>query len=67
MDGFETYVTTVGGSGYGVLLSRSDLSKVVEAEGGAERATLPDVGRFRGAQGSELADWSSSAGQWAFV
>ncbi|KAK4704939.1 cysteine-S-conjugate beta-lyase, partial [Phenoliferia sp. Uapishka_3] len=64
-DGFQTYETTVGGSGFGVLL-RSETSSAVEAEGGAERATLPDTARFRGASSADLAAWAAE-GRWAFV
>ncbi|KAL8293719.1 hypothetical protein RQP46_000420 [Phenoliferia psychrophenolica] len=64
-DGFETYETTVGGSGFGVLL-RSSTSSSIEVEGGAERVTLPDTARFRGAGTADLAAWAAG-GRWAFV
>jgi len=66
-DGFKTYETTVGGSGFGLLLSRPAAATTVSTEGGSERSTLPAEARFRGATSSELAVWASTAGQWAYV
>lgn len=67
-DGFTTYETTVGGSGFGILLSRGTGGEKTElAEGGAARVTVPDEARFRIATADELAHWASEAGSWAFV
>jgi len=65
--GFETYETSVGGSGFGLLSTSRDASSVVEGEGGAEQSVLPDVSRFRGAASAELAAWAEGEKGWAFV
>ncbi|SCZ87567.1 BZ3500_MvSof-1268-A1-R1_Chr2-2g05033 [Microbotryum saponariae] len=65
--GFETYETKVGGSGFGILSHHNSNRSVVEAEGGAEKAVLPDVVRFKQAPPSELAAWAQAASGWAYV
>ncbi|ORY70619.1 Cys/Met metabolism PLP-dependent enzyme-domain-containing protein [Leucosporidium creatinivorum] len=65
--GFETYETSVGGSGFGLLSTSRNASSVVEGEGGAEKTVLPDVARFRGAAAAELAAWAEGEKGWAFV
>jgi hypothetical protein len=65
--GFVTYETTVGGSGFGLLSHAKSGAAPVEAEGGAEKLVLPDVARFRGATGAELAEWAEAEVGWAFV
>lgn len=65
--GFETYETSVGGSGFGLLQTTRDASSTVVSEGGAEKSVLPDVARFRGALAGELASWAERERGWAFV
>ncbi|KAM0752517.1 cystathionine beta-l [Meredithblackwellia eburnea MCA 4105] len=65
-DGFDTYETTVGGSGFGIVTSKSGASSTAEAEGGAERAVVPNTARFRIAPAADLAAWGSDL-QWAYV
>lgn len=65
-DGFDTYETTVGGSGFGVL--RTGKTNPGESqEGGADAAVVPDMGRFRSALAPELAAWAEKAKGWSFV
>ncbi|KAK4046828.1 cystathionine beta-lyase [Microbotryomycetes sp. JL201] len=68
-DGFDTYETTVGGSGFGVLYdsTRPVKNSIESAEGGAELSAVPDAARFRDATGAELARWADAQDGWAYV
>ncbi|KAI5475406.1 cystathionine beta-lyase [Pseudohyphozyma bogoriensis] len=65
-DGFNTYETSVGGSGFGILLAHGSPAPEVSAEGGAEKATIPTEALFREAKAEDLAAWAET-GKWAFV
>ncbi|CEQ41179.1 SPOSA6832_02871 [Sporobolomyces salmonicolor] len=66
--GFETYVTTVGGSGLGVVVPpSSSSSSSALSEGGAEASRVPDVKRFEEAGSEELVRWAEAAGRWTYV
>lgn len=64
-DGFVTYETTVGGSGFGLFAS-PPTSSTVSAEGGAEAATVPSVAQFREVNPADLAAHFAGA-SWVFV
>ncbi|POY75312.1 putative Cystathionine beta-lyase [Rhodotorula taiwanensis] len=66
--GFETYSTSVGGRGYGVLVppaAGSADEQVESAEGGVEANAIPGRKRFEEAPAEDLARWAESAGVWA--
>lgn len=65
--GFETYSTSVGGRGYGVLVppaAGSAEEQVESAEGGVEANAIPGRKRFEDAPAEDLARWAESAGVW---
>lgn len=61
--GFVTYETTVGGSGFGILLSGGDPSAEDVSNSSLQKAEE----RFSSAPAHELAEWAQKAGSWAFV
>ncbi|GAA5864937.1 hypothetical protein JCM3774_003916 [Rhodotorula dairenensis] len=66
--GFETYPTSVGGRGYGVLVppaAGSAQEQVESAEGGVEANAIPGRKRFEDAPAEDLARWASSVGVWS--
>ncbi|BGP17551.1 hypothetical protein JCM10213_004092 [Rhodosporidiobolus nylandii] len=62
--GFDTYSTTVGGAGFGVLVAEREGADAETAEGGVEPSTVPDVKRFEEASAAELDGWARAAGRW---
>ncbi|KPV74421.1 uncharacterized protein RHOBADRAFT_37433 [Rhodotorula graminis WP1] len=62
--GFETYSTTVGGRGFGVVAVPPSSAEVDEAEGGAERSKVPERRRFDECAGEELARWAEGVEGW---
>ncbi|GAA5987708.1 hypothetical protein JCM11641_002566 [Rhodosporidiobolus odoratus] len=62
--GFETYSTTVGGAGFGVLVAEREGVEAESAEGGVEASGVPDVKRFEEASAAELAQWAEGKGKW---
>ncbi|GAA5907493.1 hypothetical protein JCM8208_001393 [Rhodotorula glutinis] len=62
--GFETYSTTVGGRGFGVVAVPGASAEVDEAEGGAERSKVPERRRFDECAGEELARWAEGVEGW---
>ncbi|GAA5827425.1 hypothetical protein JCM11251_003808 [Rhodosporidiobolus azoricus] len=65
--GFDTYSTTVGGPGFGVLVPSSTAAHVEGAEGGVEASAVPDTKRFEEAPREELERWASGRGEWLFA
>ncbi|KAK4335731.1 Cystathionine beta-lyase [Rhodotorula toruloides] len=64
--GFETYATSVGGRGFGVLIPTHG-SQLETAEGGVELSAIPQQKRFEEAQTEELGRWAEEAGVWLFL
>ncbi|BGP25733.1 cystathionine beta-lyase [Rhodotorula toruloides] len=64
--GFETYATSVGGRGFGVLIP-THISQLETAEGGVELSAIPQQKRFEDAQTEELGRWAEEAGVWALL
>ncbi|GAA5889604.1 hypothetical protein JCM6882_007081 [Rhodosporidiobolus microsporus] len=75
--GFDTYSTTVGGPGFGVLAPSASASSsssslaaetgIETAEGGAEASAVPDAKRFEEAPREELERWARGRGEWTFA
>lgn len=61
--GFETYATSVGGRGFGVLVPAHG-SQLETAEGGVELSAVPQQKRFEQAPTEELGRWAEEAGVW---
>ncbi|KAH8920513.1 cystathionine beta-l [Atractiella rhizophila] len=64
--GFAPYLTSVGGSGYGIQLPNGKRD-AVRSEGGNEAFTLPGLERFKLARPEQLSDWAESNGKWIYV
>lgn len=66
--GFRPYLTSVGGSGLGVL-SPYDPANYAVASSNAENADQPPSLReaFEGKNIEELAEWAEQRGRWLYV
>ncbi|GAA5879030.1 hypothetical protein JCM8547_006223 [Rhodosporidiobolus lusitaniae] len=62
--GFETYETTLGGAGFGLLLKEVAGAEEETAEGGAEGNVVPTAKRFEEQPAEGLAEWARKAGEW---
>ncbi|GAA5999772.1 uncharacterized protein JCM10292_003738 [Rhodotorula paludigena] len=62
--GFDTYSTSVGGRGFGVLVPPASAVEVRPAEGGAEASAVPEKKRFDEATGEELGRWAEGVEGW---
>lgn len=66
--GFDTYSTTVGGRGFGIVVpSAEGGAEVDSAEGGAEQTKVPERRRFEESQGEELARWAEGFEGWVLA
>lgn len=65
-DGFQSYLTAVGGSGLGVLQS-SVRAVTVDAPGAGESSHIPLRKAFQEIDASRLELWAEQTGEWIFT
>lgn len=65
-DGFRPYLTSVGGSGLGILQSPSTAVDV-KAPGAGERSHIPLQKVFRDVDAEGLGQWAERTGKWAYT
>lgn len=69
--GYEPHLTSIGGSGLGVLAPRpNELAKLITGEGTVEQGTkgIPVLrGVFEGMEKGGLERWAEGRGRWLYV
>lgn len=65
--GFRPYLTSVGGSGLGILESNGSAAMDLDAPGAGESSHIPLRKAFHEVTAEELEAWAERTGDWLFI